>query len=349
VAEADALVAVIGPGWADLRDAAGARRLDDEADWVRQETAAALALELPVIPVLAPGATTPLASELPDDIAELVARQAVSMDTLRSRRQLLDLLESHVPVVPSERTEDTRLRWLLERQVERLQLRAVELVEEDKPDRAREELEEGSQLLLELVALTPMSLRFSAQLGYLYASIADAMDQAGNDDGAERYVGLAQATFADVVAQATEEQERGVDADGSVVDGAEATELAASALNGLAGILRRRGRLAEAIDAYLQVVAMLPEYTFAWHDLVAALLDLTEPDDAEVDLIHAALDRLLELGPGSPGISEQHLADIEDRVQTWVADAGTGLTSGRRRGRGAVTDPPASGPRRRPR
>jgi tetratricopeptide (TPR) repeat protein len=325
VAEADALVVVIGPGWADLRDASGERRLDDQADWVRQEIAMALARELPVIPVLAPGATVPAASQLPDDIAELVSRQAISMETLRARRQLLDLLESRVPVAPSERTEDTRLdrlRWLLERQVQRLQLRAVELVQEDKPDRAREELKEGSELLLELVALTPMSLRFSAQLGYLYGSIADAMDQAGDDDGAERYVGLAQATFSDVAAQAEEQMARG----GDDVDPAgvtEATDIAASALNGLAGVLRRRGRLAEAIDAYGQVVAMLPDYTFAWHDLVAALLDVTEPDEADVGMMVPALERLLELGPGTTGLSQHDLADIEARVRAWLIGAGT--------------------------
>jgi hypothetical protein len=68
---------------------------------------------------------------------------------------------------------------------------------------------------------------------------------------------------------------------------------------------------------------MLPDYTFAWHDLVAALLDVTEPDEADVGMMVPALERLLELGPGTTGLSQHDLADIEARVRAWLIGAGT--------------------------
>lgn len=42
VADCDALIAVIGPGWLDARDETGARRLDNPDDFVRLEIEAAL-------------------------------------------------------------------------------------------------------------------------------------------------------------------------------------------------------------------------------------------------------------------------------------------------------------------
>lgn len=77
--QSDALIAVIGPGWIDARDRLGRRRLDDGADYVRRELAAALALDVPVIPVLVNGAAIPREAELPETIAALAHRQAVEI------------------------------------------------------------------------------------------------------------------------------------------------------------------------------------------------------------------------------------------------------------------------------
>ena len=51
----DALLALVGPNWLDSEDAAGRRRLDDPADFVRQEIATALKRNIPVTPVLLQG------------------------------------------------------------------------------------------------------------------------------------------------------------------------------------------------------------------------------------------------------------------------------------------------------
>src|SRR5262249_39937704 len=65
--------------WLTAKDAAGQRRLDDPADFVRIETGAALKRDIPVIPVLVQGALAPKQDQLPDDLKELAFRNAVEL------------------------------------------------------------------------------------------------------------------------------------------------------------------------------------------------------------------------------------------------------------------------------
>lgn len=53
VRTANVMLAVIGPGWLDARHGDGARRLDDEHDFVRREIEMAIGREALVVPVLA--------------------------------------------------------------------------------------------------------------------------------------------------------------------------------------------------------------------------------------------------------------------------------------------------------
>ncbi len=61
----DIMLALIGPGWLDAKDAAGNRRLESATDLVRQEIAAALKRNIPVTPVLLQGAQMPPPERLP--------------------------------------------------------------------------------------------------------------------------------------------------------------------------------------------------------------------------------------------------------------------------------------------
>jgi TIR domain len=70
------LVVVIGKKWLTAADASGRRRLDDPRDFVRFETAVALRRDVRVIPVLVQGAAMPNEEELPDDLKDLVWRNA---------------------------------------------------------------------------------------------------------------------------------------------------------------------------------------------------------------------------------------------------------------------------------
>ena len=72
LARCDVVAVIIGPGWL-VRDAHGARRLDDPGDLVRREIATALSREdVAVVPVLVGGASQPRSSELPADLRPLL-------------------------------------------------------------------------------------------------------------------------------------------------------------------------------------------------------------------------------------------------------------------------------------
>src|SRR5262249_39613188 len=77
VNQCEVLLALIGPGWIDASDPkTKGRRLDNPSDFVRIEIGEALARDIPVVPVLLDGTPMPDVALLPDDLKELVDRQA---------------------------------------------------------------------------------------------------------------------------------------------------------------------------------------------------------------------------------------------------------------------------------
>jgi TIR domain len=79
VSTCEVLLAVIGPHWLTATDQEGQRRLDDPDDIVRLEIAAALERNIRVIPILVEGAVMPRQQELPDSLAGLARRNALSL------------------------------------------------------------------------------------------------------------------------------------------------------------------------------------------------------------------------------------------------------------------------------
>jgi len=79
VGSCDALIAVIGPRWLEIRDKQGKRRLESANDYVRLEIATALARKILVVPALIAGASMPDAKELPKDLAALSRRNAIEL------------------------------------------------------------------------------------------------------------------------------------------------------------------------------------------------------------------------------------------------------------------------------
>jgi hypothetical protein len=67
------VLALIGPNW-------DTDRLHDENDWVRYELEAALAREVPIIPLMLRGAQMPTAAELPESLQELPSFNAGQME-----------------------------------------------------------------------------------------------------------------------------------------------------------------------------------------------------------------------------------------------------------------------------
>jgi len=78
VASCEVLIVIIGNEWL-AANSAGKRRLDDPKDFVRIETAAALARGIRVVPVLVEDAAMPRGEDLPADLTPLVRRQALEL------------------------------------------------------------------------------------------------------------------------------------------------------------------------------------------------------------------------------------------------------------------------------
>jgi hypothetical protein len=79
LSKSDVALIVIGPRWLMATDAAGVVRLTQPSDYVRTELASALSRDLRVVPVLVGGASMPDASDMPEELAALALRQAVTL------------------------------------------------------------------------------------------------------------------------------------------------------------------------------------------------------------------------------------------------------------------------------
>ncbi|HVR98454.1 MAG TPA: TonB family protein [Thermoanaerobaculia bacterium] len=100
VGSCEVLIVIIGREWLTLKDAAGQRRLDDPADFVRLEVETALERKIRVIPVLVQDAPMPRPETLPPSLARLARRNAIelsdarwSYDVERLARTIQKLLE----------------------------------------------------------------------------------------------------------------------------------------------------------------------------------------------------------------------------------------------------------------
>jgi eukaryotic-like serine/threonine-protein kinase len=79
VGECGVVLAIIGPRWTDASNESGLRRLEDPDDFVRIELEAALARDIPLVPVLVGHARIPVASELPGSMAMMAFRQSIEV------------------------------------------------------------------------------------------------------------------------------------------------------------------------------------------------------------------------------------------------------------------------------
>jgi hypothetical protein len=98
--ECNVLLAIIGGGWLDARDADGKRRLEDPGDFVRIEIESALEQGIAVIPLLVRGAQMPEEEDLPAGLKKLVYRNGISIrpdpDFHRDMDRLVSALEAYV-------------------------------------------------------------------------------------------------------------------------------------------------------------------------------------------------------------------------------------------------------------
>ncbi len=107
--QSGAMVALIGERWSGTTDDSGLRRLDDPGDYVVREISAALRSGIPVIPVLIGNAPMPRPEELPQSLAELSRRNAITVTDERwdfDVRRLAKVIAIDVPGSVAQRRLD---------------------------------------------------------------------------------------------------------------------------------------------------------------------------------------------------------------------------------------------------
>lgn len=88
------MLVVIGNDWLTATNAAGERRLDNSADFVRLEVSRALQRGISVIPILVSGAQMPSEDDLPDDLKPLARRQALELNNKNYDYSIRDLVKA---------------------------------------------------------------------------------------------------------------------------------------------------------------------------------------------------------------------------------------------------------------
>lgn len=109
--DVDAVLVMIGPRWLETR-VDDRRRLDDPADYVRQEIVAALTSGKPIIPLLLNGATMPRDTALPEALRPLTRRQALNLADVSWKADVIRLLAAMRPLLPGVGVWRRRWPWL---------------------------------------------------------------------------------------------------------------------------------------------------------------------------------------------------------------------------------------------
>ena len=92
LANADVLLAIIGPRWTDATDTHGQRRLTNPMDFVRLEVQTALNRQIRVVPVLVGEAQMPSEAQLPDALGALARRNTIKITDTRFHADVDELI-----------------------------------------------------------------------------------------------------------------------------------------------------------------------------------------------------------------------------------------------------------------
>jgi tetratricopeptide (TPR) repeat protein len=175
---------------------------------------------------------------------------------------------------------------------------------------------------MQLLEWSPGDVPLDLQLGFLYKTFGQALDKAGQRAEADRHLDLALALFERVARQK------------NITIGERA-----GALNGLGNLFYERGDPDNAARTYRRVLELAPDYAYAWHDLLGALLFQAQRGKADVPSMEHALERLKATGAGIPGLGARHIAQLEGMVGAW-ARADTHETRKQKGGTAAKTSKP---------
>jgi tetratricopeptide (TPR) repeat protein len=220
--------------------------------------------------------------------------RAIAVQAERSRRVARLALREMGPV-----------EMLIRRQVHRLQVRAVELVQEQATDRAADEVEDGLRLVAALLNEAPTDTELLLELGFLYKTAAQVFKAAGQAIEEAEYTKRAEEVF-DVFVE---------DVEGDP----ESASTMANAVLGLGNIEHQRGDYAAALEKYRLSIRLQPDHPYAWHDIFAANDAIAQsggaPDTAEMQ---QAIDHLTAFGHGQPGLGIQHITELQERLNAML-------------------------------
>ncbi|MEU5398561.1 toll/interleukin-1 receptor domain-containing protein [Streptomyces sp. NPDC005963] len=127
--ECEALLAVIGPRWTEVRGADGRPALEAEQDWTRREIQTALDRGILVIPVLVGRATRIDSAILPDDLRELADCQYKRFDHRNHRTDLTALGDDLARLLPDLSTVDHDARAARERAAAKPRTKSIQRTE----------------------------------------------------------------------------------------------------------------------------------------------------------------------------------------------------------------------------
>lgn len=198
---------------------------------------------------------------------------------------------------------------LLQDQVHRLQIRADELLGEGQTDRALDEVRAGLLLVATLLHEAPTDRMLRLQLGFLYKTLAQVFDQAGDAGQSALYLGRAEEVF-----RLVKDDLHG--------DEVSALELA-NAIHGLGNIDQERGNFHSAIDKYKLATEILPQQFYSWHDMFLCYIELAKNGEVNLERMRQSLTMFKTMGQGQPGLGEQHVAQLEALLKPFEIGAGT--------------------------
>jgi uncharacterized protein YjbI with pentapeptide repeats len=105
LSECSFFMAIIGPNWIHATDVAGNSRLADSKDFVRLEIETALALDIPLMPVLLSNAQMPSSDQLPDSLKAFAFRNGMSIrfdrDFYPDMNRVIEKLSDYIPPLHS--------------------------------------------------------------------------------------------------------------------------------------------------------------------------------------------------------------------------------------------------------
>lgn len=196
---------------------------------------------------------------------------------------------------------------LVARQVHRLQVRAVELIEEGALDRANDELQEGLVLIATLLKEAPTDLTLRLQLGFIYKTIAQVFSVADDHEQEKTYIQRAEQIFRFVKDDVSGNPKTALDA--------------ANAIHGLGNVYHQRGDFEAAVENYKLATSLSSGHMYAWHDMFVAYYELAKRGKVDLNMMRHALNMLKLTGEGAPGLGAGHIAQLASILCKFEKDA----------------------------